>query len=154
YLQSNLGRLRWLREVAIAYLDDGRVEEAGIVARSALDMAIDLEIDRGVSHYLLAEVQAVAGRTDPRAITEAAKQRSRAFVANQDYFRESYRRDPRFDPVRTRLEAELPQAEAAARAWAEVHGRKASAPVAQLTPSLRLPRAASNRLIPQEAQPE
>jgi hypothetical protein len=139
--------------VVNTYLDGGRVEEAEVVARRALDMAIELETNRGMCHYYLAQVQAVAGRTDPGAIPEAAKQLVRAFAANS-FFREYYRGDPRFNLVRSRLEAELPRAEAAARAWAEVHRRKASAPVAQLTTALRAPRAASNRLIPQDEQPE
>jgi hypothetical protein len=131
----------------------GRVAEAQKLARRALDLVIELKLDRGrgASHYLLARVHAVAGRTDPQAITEAAKQLCRAFLA-QPVFREGYQRDRRFDPVRARLDAAMPQADAEARA--EVRRRRASAPMAQLAPTRRSPRADNMRLIPQEAQPE
>ena len=157
YLRDNPGRWRQLREVANLYLERGRVEEARALARRDLDLAIDLKDDRGLSqyqgmsHYQLAQVQAVAGRTDPPAITEAAQQLARAFRAHPAY-RQYYQRDRRFDPVRTRLDAALPPAEAKARA--EVQSRTATAPVAQRAPTRRSPRAASIWLIPQDAQPE
>jgi tetratricopeptide (TPR) repeat protein len=154
YLRSDpLPRLHQLLELANIYLDCGRVEEAQTLARRALDLAIDLQVDRGrgVSHYMLARVHAVAGRTDPPAITAAAQQLSRAFLAHPDY-RKGYQRDRTFDPVRARLDAAMPPAEAEARA--DLRRRKASAPMVQLAPSGRSLRAASMRLIPQEAQPE
>src|SRR5262249_44410979 len=69
YLSDNPRSKRWrqLREVANMYLESGRVEEAQGIARRALDVAIELERDRGMMHYQLAQVQAVAGRTDPLA---------------------------------------------------------------------------------------
>jgi tetratricopeptide (TPR) repeat protein len=154
YLRSKpLPRLHQLLELANISLDCGRVEEAQKLARRALDLAIELKLDLGcgVSHYMLARVHAVAGRTDPQAITEAAKQLSRAFLAHPVY-REGYQRDRRFDPVRARLDAAIPQAEADARA--ELHRRRASTPMAQLAPTRRSPRADNMRLISQEAQPE
>ncbi len=147
YLRDHPGRWRQLQEVANLYLEGGRVEEAQRIARRALDVAIDRNCARGMLHYQLAQVQAVAGRTDPGSLPEAAKQLSRAFLANPEY-QEHYQDDPWFDPVRTRLNAILPQAEAEARS------RTAAAPTAQLAPSRPAPRAANRRLIPQDAQPE
>ena len=84
----------------------GKVDEGRKIARRALDLAISLDLHRGMLHYDLARAYAVPDQRGQTSIRSAASQLFRAFVANPLY-RERYTQDSAFDKVRVRLDAVL-----------------------------------------------
>ena len=94
------------------YLMAGRFEEARMVARRAVDLAITLKItgNRGPCHYYLARVLAMKARSDPEFLQGAAEQLYLAIAANAT-FQEWYRQSADFDPVRGLIDAALKQME-------------------------------------------
>ena len=110
YLRENPKLFDPFHKTIRLYLGMGKVDEARTMARRVLDLAILLKIPRGESHYYLARACAMKGRSDPEALTEAAKQFYNAFAANPD-FRSWYQIETDFDPVRLRIDAALQRME-------------------------------------------
>jgi len=94
-------------KLADAYLRADCPEEARVVARQTLDIAIALKLHRGQCHFVLARVLAVLARNDPQQLKPAAQQLYRAIRANKYIYTRGYKRDPLFDPVRSQLDLEL-----------------------------------------------
>jgi eukaryotic-like serine/threonine-protein kinase len=82
-------------------LDDGRA-----IARRAVDLAIELDQPRGMSHYNLARAYADSAALNRAYVEEAADQLFCAFVANPLY-KEKYAHDDTFDAVRASIDAAL-----------------------------------------------
>jgi eukaryotic-like serine/threonine-protein kinase len=107
YVRGNKASLGLFFNITKHYLAAGKTEDARRVVDRARELAIQLRRDVGNAHYLSAEVYAVLGASDADYIEQAAKQLFRAFVAHPD-FSQWYRiENPRFDPVRARIDAAL-----------------------------------------------
>ncbi len=106
YLVGSKNSLRPFYNITLLYLKAGRGEEARTIARRTRDLAYQIKRDIGKSQFYLARVYAMNGRSDPRFIEDAAKHLHIAFVANPD-FKQWYRDERWFDPVRIRIDAAL-----------------------------------------------
>jgi hypothetical protein len=94
--------------VAKRFVRHGLIDDALRIADMAVSCSIELEQSQGLTHYYKAMVLSVAARSDWTQVALAAKDLQLAFPAN-DKFKVWYQRDKLFDPVRTRINAELDQ---------------------------------------------
>jgi len=106
YLRKDPSFLRGFHQATRRLLRNGKVEEARMIARRTLDLAIALGHPGSESHYLLARVYAVLARTDPEFIALAAKELWWVFSANT-LNQSQYVQDSEFDAVRAQLDVEL-----------------------------------------------
>jgi serine/threonine protein kinase/tetratricopeptide (TPR) repeat protein len=111
YVRTQPNRLTRFHWMTNRYLIAGSFEEARMVARRAVDLAIMLRIPmRGSCHFYLARALAMKARSDPEFVQGAAEQLYLAIAANAG-FREWYRQEGDFDPVRSPIDAALKQME-------------------------------------------
>jgi serine/threonine protein kinase/tetratricopeptide (TPR) repeat protein len=106
YIRKDPSFLTRFHQVSRRLLREGNMEEAKIVARHALDLAIAVGCPSGESHYHVAQVYAVLARTDPEFIAATAKELWWVFRAHPLY-RNKYLQNQAFDPVRAQVDAEL-----------------------------------------------
>jgi serine/threonine protein kinase len=84
----------------------GLVDSAVNLGRKLVTLSGEVGLPRGQAYYYLARARAIAARSDPEQISEAAENLHYAVLAHPR-FREWYRGDREFDPVRTRIDAAL-----------------------------------------------
>ncbi len=101
--------LQSTRSLAIAtgeFARAGRVEEALRLGGKLLELCHELDLPRGQAHYHLARARAIAARADPGQIAKVARNLHYATIANPRY-RDWYRKDRDFDPMRAEIDAVL-----------------------------------------------
>jgi tetratricopeptide (TPR) repeat protein len=105
---SHRSLLCLLRDASRYYCRNGRLEEGRAIARRALDLDIELDQPRGMSHFNLARACAESARSDPTSpyVEEAANHLFRAFVAHPGY-QAKYKHESTFDAVRVWIDASL-----------------------------------------------
>jgi serine/threonine protein kinase len=108
YLRKDPDRFMFLCRIAERFVRHGLIDEALRIADMAVSCSIELKQSQGLTHYYKAMVLSVAARSDWTQVADAAKHLQLAFAAN-DKFKVWYQRDKHFDPVRTRINAELDQ---------------------------------------------
>jgi eukaryotic-like serine/threonine-protein kinase len=106
YFRKNPESITTFRYVIRDFLRNAKGEEARAIGRRALNLAINLNLDRGDLHYELGQALANAGLDRPRFIDEAAEQLFCAFVANDEYINR-YNRSDSFNPVRAQIDRAL-----------------------------------------------
>ena len=108
YLRKDPSLFRDFHQATRRFLGNGKVDEARMIARRTLDVAIAIEHPSYMaeSHYHLALVYAVLARTDPNYIPPAAKELWWVFRANPLNV-SNYAQNSEFDVVRGQLDAEL-----------------------------------------------
>jgi|GEM_PF-1204196 len=108
YLRKEPDHFKFLCLMAQRFVRHGLIDEALRIADMAVSCSIELKQSQGLTHYYKAMVLSVAARSDWTQVAFAAKHLQLAFPAN-DKFKVWYQRDKLFDPVRTRINAELDQ---------------------------------------------
>lgn len=108
YLRKDPDHFKFLCLVAKRFVRHGLIDDALRIADMAVSCSIELKQSQGLTHYYKAMVLSVAARSDWTRVTLAAENLQLAFPAN-DKFKVWYQRDKLFDPVRTRINAELDQ---------------------------------------------
>src|SRR5271157_936490 len=108
YLRKDPDRFMFLCLMAKRFVRHGLIDEALRIADMAVSCSIELKQSQGLTHYYKAMVLSVAARSDWTQVAFAAKHLQLAFAAN-DKFKVWYQNDKLFDPVRTRINAELDQ---------------------------------------------
>ena len=78
------------------------------IADKTLELSDEDKTIHGRSHYFKAEILGFAARSDHSQIAAAADQLQLAFQTNPR-FKQWYKRDPVFDPVRIGIDAALQQ---------------------------------------------
>jgi tetratricopeptide (TPR) repeat protein len=84
----------------------GLTESAVRLGRKLVVLCMELHIPRGQAYYYLAKARSVAARADAEQIEQAAENLQYAITAHRR-FRDWYRNDHVFDPVRTQIDAAL-----------------------------------------------
>ena len=97
---GGVGAFHYLADL---HLERGEAAEALDAARRGLAEADRSGALRGESHYWLACAYALAARSDPTLLPEAAGHLKLASGFNRDYRDELFRRNPLFDPARPAL---------------------------------------------------
>ncbi len=108
YLRKDPDRFKFLCRMAKRFVLHGLIDDALRIADMAVSCSIELKQSQGLTHYYKAMVLSVAARSDWTRVTLAAENLQLAFPAN-DKFKVWYQHDKLFDPVRTRINAELDQ---------------------------------------------
>jgi tetratricopeptide (TPR) repeat protein len=86
----------------------GLIDEALKIADKTLELSDEDKSIHGRSHYFKAEILGYAARSDHSQIAAVAEQLQLAFQTNPR-FKQWYKRDPAFDPVRIVIDAALQQ---------------------------------------------
>jgi tetratricopeptide (TPR) repeat protein len=86
----------------------GLIDEALKIADKTLELSDEDKSIHGRSHYFKAEILGYAARSDHSQIAAAAQQLQLAFQTNPR-FKQWYKRDPAFNPVRIVIDAALQQ---------------------------------------------
>ncbi len=107
YLAEHRDFINNLYSASSAYLSQGKIDEARVLARRALDLAIAAKLPRGRCHYILARAYAMSSSSQPQLTDEAAKQLRNAFIAKSSYYRPLYESDTAFDSIRMKIELYL-----------------------------------------------
>jgi tetratricopeptide (TPR) repeat protein len=98
--------LELFNDASRKYCFMGKLDIGRAIARRAVDLAIELDQPRGMSHYTLARALADSAKISRSYLVDAAEQLYCAFVANPLY-QEKYTNDATFDGVRPALDAAL-----------------------------------------------
>jgi tetratricopeptide (TPR) repeat protein len=106
YLRSDPRNFEFLRDAARQFALRRLVGEALRVANKMFSCSLELGKYQGQSYYTRAAVLGVAAQSDPEQLPIAARLLRLAFMANAR-FKEWYRQDKLFDPVRAQLDAIL-----------------------------------------------
>src|SRR5271157_5850296 len=108
YLRKDPEHFLFLCLVAKRFVRHDLIDDALRIVNMAVSCSIELKQSQGLTHYYKAMVLSVAARSDWTRVTLAAENLQLAFPAN-DKYKVWYQRDKLFDPVRTRINAELDQ---------------------------------------------
>ena len=103
YFRKNPEGVNTFRYGIRDFLRNAKGDEARMIGRRALNVAIKLKLERGDLHYWLGEAYAAAGLEKPRFIEEAAEQLFCAFVAHSEYINR-YKSNKSFNPVRAQID--------------------------------------------------
>jgi hypothetical protein len=108
HLSTSPDVFTFLHQATERFAQHGLIADALKLGEKTASLSFQLGQPRGRSHFYLAKVHSIAARTDPLELAEAAKQLQFAVLASPR-FKEWYRADREFDPVRIRLDAALDQ---------------------------------------------
>ncbi len=132
YLRKDPGRFMFLCLTAKRFVRHDLIDEALRIVDMAVACSIELNQSQGPTHYYKAMVLSVAARSDWTQVTVAAKQLQLAIHANNK-FKIWYQRDKLFDPVRTRITAELDRLPDLSRKKGQQNGSRNSDGKRQMT---------------------
>ena len=99
--------LRAIHVLSEAATAEERVSEGIERARRALEIAARRGLQLGESHYRLASALVPLAKTDATAFQEVVAELTAAYECHISYIEDWFVNDPRFDPIRDRLEASL-----------------------------------------------
>jgi hypothetical protein len=108
YLRQDPDHFLFLCLVAKRFVRHDLIDDALRIVDMAVSCSIELKQSQGLTHYYKAMVLSVAARSDWTQVAFAAKHLQLSFPANNK-FKVWYQHDKLFDPVRTRINAELDQ---------------------------------------------
>lgn len=106
YAGGSARRLDALHSASLRLSTHGLHHEALRLAAATLEASRAAELSLGRSHYTLAQVQAIAARTEDKWAAAAAANLRRAIAANHD-FETWFIQDPAFNPIRSQIRALL-----------------------------------------------
>jgi serine/threonine protein kinase len=108
YLGSKPKNSTILVDAARQFAIGGMARDALRIADKLVRTSVEMGLLRGRFHFTRAEVMSVAARTDPAILPRAARQLTYSYHANSR-FKEWYRQDKLFDPVRVQIDAIIEQ---------------------------------------------